>query len=47
VVSRRNAFRRHGARKKGAPALDVYTVKTDGPDPVRLTTNYGAGVGVR
>ena len=30
------------ARKNGAPALDLYTVKTDGSDPVRLTTNYDA-----
>jgi Tol biopolymer transport system component len=30
------------ARKNDAPALDVYTVKTDGSDPVRLTTNYDA-----
>jgi hypothetical protein len=30
------------ARKNRAPALDLYTVKTDGSDPVRLTTNYDA-----
>ena len=30
------------ARENGAPALDLYTVKTDGSDPVRLTTNYDA-----
>lgn len=28
------------ARKQDAPAPDVYTVKTDGTDPIRLTTNY-------
>lgn len=30
------------ARKNDAPALDVYTVRIDGSDPVRLTTNYNA-----
>jgi Tol biopolymer transport system component len=30
------------ARKSGAPALDLYTVNTDGSDPVPLTTNYDA-----
>jgi Tol biopolymer transport system component len=30
------------ARTKDAPAPDVYTVKTDGTDPARLTTNYDA-----
>lgn len=30
------------ARAKNAAAFDVYTVRTDGADPVRLTRNYGA-----
>jgi Tol biopolymer transport system component len=30
------------ARKKDAPAPDVYTVRIDGSDPIRLTTNYDA-----
>lgn len=30
------------ARQKSAPAFDIYTVKTDGTDPVRRTWNYGA-----
>jgi Tol biopolymer transport system component len=29
------------ARKKSDPAFDVYTVKTNGADPTRLTWNYG------
>ncbi len=30
------------ARASGAAAPDVYTVRTDGTDPIRLTTNYDA-----
>jgi Tol biopolymer transport system component len=30
------------ARTKDAPVPDVYTVKTDGTDPIRLTTNFDA-----
>jgi hypothetical protein len=39
MVARRHELRRHGPQDEGC---DVFTVKTDGADPVRLTSDYDA-----